>query len=249
MTSNNPSKLALILGAHSDIARAVADEFARDGCAIALAARNAKSLDAFAAQLKSRRQVSVSCHEFDALAYESHEAFIDNLPALPTIAVCAVGVLGDQTRAQTDVAYANLVMQSNYQGPAAILAALANRFVARGGGVLIGVASVAGLRGRASNYVYGSAKAGLIAFLSGLRNRTAAHGVRVISVLPGFVATKMTAQLKLPKALTASPEQVARIIGKAVRNRRDVVYSQTAWRWIMRLICAIPERWFKKLTL
>jgi short-subunit dehydrogenase len=140
-------------------------------------------------------------------------------------------------------------MRSNYEGPALILGLLANRFLERGHGTIVGVSSVAGERGRASNYVYGSAKAGFTAFLSGLRNRLASRGIHVMTVKPGFVRTRMTRGMKLPGPLTASPEVVGQQILTAAAARKDVVYIFPVWRVIMAVIRAIPEAIFKRRNL
>ena len=187
---------------------AVAHRFAKAGFNIQLAARNSKSLHDDKANLELRYQIDVTLYEFDALNISSHIDFVNNLHALPIIAVCAVGYMGGQADTEQDFHVATQVMRSNFEGPALILAALANRFEQRGSGTLVGISSVAGERGRASNYVYGSAKAGFTSFLSGLRNRLASKGVHVVTVLPGFVATKMTDGMRLP-ALTAKPDAVA----------------------------------------
>ena len=142
------------------------------------------------------------------------------LTVLPDAVVSVIGLLGDQAKAETDLAHASLVLRSNFEGPALLLGLFAERFRARGEGVIVGVSSVAGDRGRASNYVYGAAKAGFTAFLSGLRNRLAGTGVRVVTVKPGFVRTKMTAGLKLPGPLTAEPEEVAEAIYRAAPSAR-----------------------------
>jgi decaprenylphospho-beta-D-erythro-pentofuranosid-2-ulose 2-reductase len=130
-----------------------------------------------------------------------------------------------------------------------ILDRLADRFAARGAGTIVGISSVAGDRGRASNYFYGSAKAGLSAFLSGLRNRTARSGVHVITVKPGFVRTRMTEGMKLPERLVAHPDEVAKAVRHAVATGKHVVYVRSVWRFIMLVICAMPEQLFKRLSL
>ena len=239
----------LILGARSDIARAVAHRFASLGHPVQLAARNCDSLLADKTDLALRYGVGVSLHEFDALEPASHAAFLDALPCLPAIAVCAVGFMGDQTESEQDTFAAIRVMRSNFEGPASIFAHLANRFAQRGSGTLVGISSVAGARGRATNYVYGAAKAGFTAFLSGLRNRLASQGVHVVTVLPGFVATQMTEALNLPARLTAEPDEVAAAIARAVAKRRNVIYVRPVWQIIMAIIRAIPEPIFKRMKL
>ena len=158
---------ALILGARSDTAKAIAHRFAKEGYDIQLAARNPDTLTADVTDIGMRYQVAVTQHEFDALETASHKAFVGHLPVLPDIAVCAVGYMGEQAESEQDTQATSLVMRSNYEGPASILAELANHFEERGAGCIVGISSVAGERGRATNYVYGSAKAGLTAFLSG----------------------------------------------------------------------------------
>jgi decaprenylphospho-beta-D-erythro-pentofuranosid-2-ulose 2-reductase len=239
----------LVLGARSDIARAVAHRFAALGHPIQLAARNAVSLAADKADLELRYRVAVTLHDFDALANATHAAFLDALPELPAIAICAVGYMGYQAPNEHDINAAIHVMRTNYIGPASVMAHLANRFVTRGSGTLVGISSVAGERGRATNYIYGSAKAGFTAFLSGLRNRLASHDVHVITVLPGFVVTRMTEGLDLPARLTAQPDEVAGAIVRAIAKRRNVVYVLPIWWMIMAIIRNIPEQVFKRMKL
>ncbi|QAX29424.1 SDR family oxidoreductase [Leisingera sp. NJS204] len=239
----------LILGARSDIGLAVAHAFAAQGHPVQLAARRADTLGAEKTDLELRHGVPVSLHEFDALALEDHEGFADALPELPGIAVCAIGYMGDQAECEQTPQQAAQVLRSNFEGPASILAALANRFEQRGTGTLVGISSVAGERGRASNYVYGSAKAGFTAFLSGLRNRLARKGVHVVTVLPGFVATQMTEGMDLPAKLTAQPEEVAKAITAAASKGRNVVYVRPVWQLIMLIIRNIPEAVFKKTSI
>lgn len=239
----------LVLGARSDIAMAVAHRFAKAGYDIQLAARHSDSLETDKSDIELRYQVAVTLHDFDALDIQSHESFVDDLPELPAVAVCAVGYMGKQAENERDVQTAAQVMRSNFEGPASILAVLANRFEQRGSGTVVGISSVAGERGRATNYIYGSAKAGFTAFLSGLRNRLAKKGVHVVTVLPGFVATKMTNGIDLPAKLTAQPAEVARSVLNAVQKKQNIVYVKPIWQLIMIIIRKIPERTFKKLRL
>lgn len=239
----------LILGARSDIGKATAHAFAALGHPIQLAARRADTLDADRSDIALRHNVDVTLHEFDALDLRSHEAFIDQLPELSEIAVCAVGLMGEQSENERYIDVASRVMRSNYEGPVSILAVLANRFEDRSHGTLVGISSVAGERGRATNYVYGSAKAGFTAFLSGLRNRLAKKGVHVVTVSPGFVATQMTEGLDLPAKLTAQPEEVGKAIIRAVAKKRNIIYVRPIWWLIMMIIRNIPEFIFKGLKI
>ena len=239
----------LIVGATSGIGRAVARRLARDGCALQLAARNAGDLAAEVQDMRPRTAAAVTAHRCDVLDADGGVSVIDTLDALPDVAVCVVGLTGDQKAAQRDGSVAERIMRTNYVGPALLMAALAERFEQRASGVLVGVSSVAGERGRASNYVYGSAKAGFSAFLSGLRNRLAGSGVHVVTVKPGYVRTRMTDGMDLPSRLTAEPDEVARAVVRAIRRRRDVVYVRRIWRAIMLVVRALPERVFKRTGL
>ncbi|MGH9807596.1 MAG: SDR family NAD(P)-dependent oxidoreductase, partial [Terriglobia bacterium] len=168
----------------------------------------------------------------------------------PDTIVSVIGMLGEQKRAEGDSAHASDIMRTNFEGPALLLAEAANRMLARGHGTIVGVSSVAGERGRASNYVYGSAKAGFTAFLSGLRNRLSGTKVRIVTVKPGFVRTKMTEGLALPPLLTAAPREVGRAVYSAAEIRpRDVVYVRPVWYAIMVVIRVLPEFAFKRLRL
>ena len=236
----------LILGARSDIGRAIAHRFAAEGHPVQLAARASDTLERDRADMALRHGVAVTLHDYDAL---DAAGFAEALDPQPGIVVCAVGLMGTQEDSQRDPEAAARVLRSNFEGPALTLAAFAEAFEARGHGTLVGISSVAGERGRASNYVYGAAKAGFTAFLSGLRNRLDRKGVRVITVLPGFVATRMTEGMDLPPRLTATPEEVAEALWRAVTGRRDVVYVKPVWRLGMAIIRALPEPLFKKTSL
>jgi decaprenylphospho-beta-D-erythro-pentofuranosid-2-ulose 2-reductase len=239
----------LVLGGTSDIGRATAATFAAKGWSVQLAGRDLLALQREADDIATRTGASVAILRFDALDAAAFVSVIDGLGSLPDVVVCAVGVLGDQAQSETDLDHATWIMRSNYEGPSLILGLIANRFLARGHGTIVGISSVAGDRGRASNYAYGSAKAGFTAFLSGLRNRCAGKGVHVMTVKPGFVRTRMTAGLKLPGLLTAEPSEVAASIFAATTRRRNVVYVKPIWSLLMVVIGAIPEPLFKRMRI
>lgn len=252
MTAQQPPDIAgtaLVLGATSDIGRAVARLLAASGWSLQLAARNAEQLPRETADIAARTALPVQAHLFEALTRAGNDGWPDALAPLPDLAVCVIGLLGDQQACERSAGDATLVMRTNYEAPALALGALAVRFAQRGSGVLVGVSSVAGERGRAANYVYGSAKAGFTAFLSGLRARLAGTGVHVVTVKAGFVRTRMTEGMALPARLTATPDEVARAVLRAVRRRQDVVYVRPIWRLAMLAVRAIPERIFKRLRL
>ena len=248
MTSNS-DKTVLLLGASSDIARSTAKVFAAQGYALQLAGRDIDALRREADDLAARTGAAVTVHGLDITANDTFDGFVTGLPTTPRVVVCAIGLLGDQGQAEKDPVHAAVVLRTNFEGPALLLSILANRLQAGGGGTIVGISSVAGDRGRGSNYVYGSAKAGFTAFLSGLRNRLSSHGVHVVTVKPGFVRTRMTAGLSLPKPLTAEPEMVGRAIYEAVLKRRDEIYVMGRWWLVMTIIRAIPESIFKTLRL
>lgn len=231
------------------MARAIAHRFARAGYGLQLAARTPKDLEADAADLRLRYQVPVQVIQFDATATDTHQSLFNGLSPLPDVVVAAVGVLVDQAICDRDPSAAVALFRANFEGPAHALLCLAPVFAARGSGSLVGISSVAGERGRASNFAYGAAKAGFTAFLSGLRNRLQPTGVRVVTVLPGFVRTRMTEGMALPPALTTTPEVVGEAIFRAITGNRDVIYVLPVWRWIMAIIRAIPEPLFKRMKL
>ncbi len=237
----------LVIGAHSDIGRCIAGEYARAGLEVILAARDSARLDADVADLSLRSGVPARAVELDVTAVDP-AAWFDELGETPRTVVMVAGLLGDQAQAQADPAHARLLMETNYVGPALLLAEAAERIAAAGGeGAVIGIGSVAGDRGRKTNYVYGSAKAGLHAFLSGMRHRFAGSKLLVMTVKPGFVRTAMTAGMDLPKPLTAEAEEVAAAVMKAHRAGREVVYVRPVWRLIMAIITHLPEPVFKSM--
>ena len=239
----------LILGATSDIAQAVAHRLAAEGYSLQLAARDPADLDTFASDLRIRYQSEIQTYAFDATQFDSHAAFYQGLLPAPTMVILVFGYLGDQEKGQRYWPEAKKILDTNYTGAVSVLNIIAEDYASKQSGVIVGISSVAGDRGRGSNYLYGSAKAGLTAYLSGLRNRLAKHGVAVVTIKPGFVATSMTEGLDLPPLLTAQPKAVANDIFRAVKRKKDVVYTRWFWQWIMLIIRLIPERIFKKLNL
>ena len=214
-----------------------------------LAGRDLERLQRDVADISLRGSPKVTAHLFDALDILAHKGFVASLPALPDVVISTIGLLGDQQAAQSDPTASDLIIRTNLNGVASILGVFAESFEARGAGIIVGFSSVAGERGRASNYLYGAAKAGLTAFLSGLRNRLHSKGVTVITVKPGFIRTRMTEGMDLPQALTSDPIEVAAAVLKAVERRRDVIYVRPIWRTIMAVIRALPEAIFKRTRL
>ena len=234
----------LILGARSDIGRPLARIYAQDGYRVILAARRANQLAADADDIRIRSGRAVDVQEFDVNETASHAKFLDQIGELPDTVISLVGLMTPQDDAQINFSSAELMIKTNYLGLVSIFGEIANRMEKRGSGTIIGVSSVAGDRGRASNYIYGSAKAGFTAFLSGLRNRLFRKNVRVITIKPGFVRTKMTEGLDLPGVLTSAPDELAHAIYRAHKKNKLVVYYRPIWRLIMLIIGNLPERIF-----
>lgn len=240
-----------ILGANSDVALAVARRFARAQKidTLCLASRDLELLERKAGDLRVRYEMPVQAVAFDALDFRSHKDFYARLAPKPDIMVLAFGDIGDQQRAQTCFDDARRIIDVNFTGAASVLEIVAADFEKRRQGAIIVISSVAGERGRRSNYFYGASKAALSAYLSGLRNRLHRRGVHVMTVLPGFIDTKMNRHLKLPVLLTASPADVADDIYTAYLKGKDQIYTKWFWRWIMALIKVLPESIFKKTNL
>lgn len=249
-TTTTPRKI-LVLGATSGIAEATCRIWAAQGASFFLVARNAEKLAAVAADLKTRGASYVDTAAADLDDTDHHPALlahaINSLTGMD-IAYLAHGILGDQTHAEQDFNTAAQIIHTNFMAPVSLLTWLANFCVQRHAGTIAVLSSVAGDRGRKSNYAYGSSKAGLSAFLEGLRNRVDREGVTVLTIKPGPTRTAMTAGM--PKSEKFSdPDSVAESIARAINNGKDTLYVPFQWRPIMFIIRNIPERIFKKLNL
>uniref|UniRef100_UPI004047A501 SDR family oxidoreductase n=1 Tax=Algoriphagus sp. TaxID=1872435 RepID=UPI004047A501 len=241
--------IVLILGATSDIGRAIAKNFASNGFDLQLTARIKDDLKNLKSDLEIRYNVCCSLFSFDATQMDSHKSFWDNLPVIPDISIIVFGYMDDNQFAINNQDSLLNTINVNYSGSISILNIISRTYKDQKQGQIIGISSVAGNRGRGSNYIYGSAKAGFTAYLSGLRNEMFPYGVHVLTVLPGFVYTKMTEDLNLSAPLTATTEEVADSIYKALYKKRNIVYVKWFWKWIMLIIRIIPENIFKKLKL
>ncbi len=242
----------LILGATSGIASALAKEFAAHKYDLVLGGRDRDELSALASDLSLRNSVRASILVFDALDTQTHAAilqsFLTESGNVLAGAVVCIGYLGDQAKAQVDWTEGRLILETNFTGCVSALNILANHFELRRTGFICAISSVAGDRGRQSNYLYGAAKAGLSVYLQGLRNRLFPAGVKVITVKPGFVDTRMTYG-RPGLFLVASPESVAQGIFRAIVKGKSVVYLPWFWRPIMLMVRSIPETVFKRLKM
>jgi decaprenylphospho-beta-D-erythro-pentofuranosid-2-ulose 2-reductase len=249
--ASTASKKILVLGATSGIAEATCRIWASQGASIFLVARNAEKLSAVAADLRTRGASYIDTAVVDLDDVNQHPGLlahaVNSLQGLD-VAYLAHGVLGDQHAAEQDFNTAAHILYTNLMAPVSLLTWLANFFVERRSGVIAVLSSVAGDRGRKSNYVYGSSKAGLSAFLAGLRNRVDRDGVTVLTIKPGPVKTSMTAHMKGSEKF-ADVDAVAQTIVKAIDKRQDNLYVPFQWQPIMFVVRHIPERVFKKLNL
>jgi decaprenylphospho-beta-D-erythro-pentofuranosid-2-ulose 2-reductase len=241
----------LIIGATSAIAEAAARVWVQRGDHVCLVARNEARLSAIAADLKVRGGVGVHVYVMDANHIDQHEAMIEAaslaMNGLDTVLI-AHGTLSDQMACQQSVDLTLQEIQTNALSVISLLTHLGNRFEQQGFGSIAVISSVAGDRGRQSNYVYGSAKAMVTTFTSGLRQRLYAKGVSVVTIKPGFVDTPMTAAFK-KGLLWAKPEQVATAIVAATERGAGEYYLPRFWWAIMMIIKNIPEILFKRLLL
>ena len=246
------NRRALVLGATSAIAQAIARLLAQQGNDLILAARQVERLEPFAADLRLHSNREVELVEFEAMdwaACTSLAAAAEDAAGPFQLVVLVYGYLGQQQRANADSEELLRIVNTNFTSASLTLAHLANYLERQAEPTgLIGISSVAGDRGRQSNYAYGAAKGGFALYLQGLRNRLAATGVHVMTVKPGFVDTPMTEGMD-GLFLVASPERVADDILRAFRRQRDIVYVPWFWRYIMMVIKALPERLFKRLSL
>ena len=242
-------KGVLVIGASSDIARALCHLYGKGGYDLILAGRNVSELEKDASDYRIRYSVEATTLELDVTHFDSHSMAIDSVKGSIEGVICVAGFMGDHEKALTDWDECQRILQTNYSGCVSVLNEVAKHFGERNHGWIVGISSVAGDRGRQSNFLYGSAKAGFSAYLSGLRNYLFSKNVHVLTVKPGFVATRMTEHLDLPGPLTGSPEKVAKTIFNAQRKKKNVLYTIWPWFWIMFIIRNIPEGIFKKLKL
>jgi short-subunit dehydrogenase len=245
-------KRVLIIGATSAIATACARLWVTQGSLFFLVARNAEKLEQTAADLMSRGAKSVVVHQMDATDTQAHPAMLEHcLSTLGQIdiALIAHGTLPDQKACEQDVATALQEFANNGTSVIALLTLLANHFEVQRCGSLAVISSVAGDRGRPSNYLYGTAKAAVSTFCEGLRARLFKVGVHLMTIKPGFVDTPMTQGLPLPGPLVAKPEQVAQRIVKGLEAKANTLYTPGFWALIMLIIRCIPAFVFKRLNL
>ncbi len=244
--SQEPGLSVLIVGATSGIARAIAAVYAARGAALVLAGRDGKALEQDADDLRVRYKAVVKTRLFDAMDRATQATLLDNLHV--SVAVLCHGVMIDNDTARSSPDAHRSMIEVNYTSYALLLEQLADQMQRQGGGVIGVVSSVAGDRGRGSNYCYGATKAALTAYADGLRGRLYNTGVHVVTIKPGPTATPMTAGLAHQSKM-ANPVSVAKQIIRAMDQRKNILYTPGKWRLIMAVIRAIPEQVFKRMSI
>ena len=250
MTDTTSNQTWIILGASSTIAKAFTRSVAETGAHVILAGRRMDDLDASAADATARGATGATPVIFDARVPDTFEAIIDLAKAQSGTINCAVfvGSMPAQDAIDADPSLVDGTIADSFTGPARFLQMLAPEMIARECGSIVGVGSVAGDRGRVGNYVYGAAKAGFATYLSGLRNALGRHGVHVLTVKPGPVDTAMTQGLGKQPFMTTADAVVADI-HKALRKKRNTLYTKWIWWPVMTIIKLIPEPIFKKMSI
>ena len=243
------NKTILIIGGNSDVGKSLATNFAELGANLILTSRKTDQLKLFCKDIQIRYSIKCESILFNVLNYSTHQDFYNNIKTKPDIVITCIGYLDNQKNSEQNFEEAKNSINSNYIGLVSILNIIANDLEKKLSGTIVGISSVAGDRGRSSNYIYGSAKAAYTAYLSGLRSRMSNYNVKVLTVKPGFIKTKMTENLELPTYLTASSNQVALDIIKALRKSKNVIYTKWIWRYIMFIIKIIPENIFKNIKI
>jgi short-subunit dehydrogenase len=244
-------KKVLIIGAASAIAQETARLMAKNSFEFYLSDINQAALPIISDDLRARGAKAVHYRELDILNFEGHQPLIeDAIQKLGgiDIALIAYGTLPDQSK--TMASHIDTLRELNINAVSVIMIStiISNHFEEHGSGTLAVISSVAGDRGRQSNYIYGSAKGAVSIYLQGLRNRLNDKGIKVLTIKPGLVDTPMTAHL--PKNfLFAKPEKIANDIFQAIERGKDVLYTPWFWRIVMFMVKHIPESIFKKLKL
>lgn len=242
----------LVLGASSTIAQETVRKLASKNMNLILTGRRTDDLEVLQNDLQIRHGVEVTVKQFEALDFDHHEAFFSELTeeagGIDGV-LLMYGAMGDQQEAEQSFEITRNMIDVNYTSAISILNIAANYFERKKKGFICAVSSVAGDRGRMSNYIYGSTKAGLSVYMQGLRNRLHKSGVHVLTIKPGMVDTKMTYGVVDDSPLLASPVKVANDITKALFKRREVAYTPWFWFVIMLVIKLIPEKIFKRTNI
>lgn len=242
MALNNSlaKKNVLILGANSDVGICLLGDLYNYECNLFLASRDLDNLK----KITTNKKINIDKINFihlDVLNETSISSFLDKNIIIPDIIICCIGYLNNQS--------SNLskILRTNFEGPVTIINSYIDKFLSRGYGTIVGVSSIAGERGRAKNYLYSSAKSGFTSYLSGLRSKYDHKNINIITVIPGYINTKMTRGEKLNKFITASPELVADKILKAIIKGKKVEYISFFWFFVSIVLKNLPDYILRKI--
>ena len=239
----------LIIGGNSDIGFEIAKEFYKNNNNnLYLTTQPNKKITKDINQLKNNKN-RLKLIKFDLLEFNDHKKFYNALDPKPDLVICSAGMFLNSEQILSNFELKEKMINTNFTGYASILDIIIDDFKRKNNGCIIGISSVAGDRGRASNYMYGSTKSAFSSYLSGLRNSLKKFNINIITIKPGFVRTKMTSNIKMNKYLTATPEKVAKDVHKAWKRKKDIVYTPWYWKYIIIIIKIIPEKIFKKMNL
>ncbi|MCW7493812.1 SDR family NAD(P)-dependent oxidoreductase [Leptospira sp. 2 VSF19] len=240
-------KNALVVGATSDIGTHIGESLAKRGFSLSLTGRNKQQLAELKSKFQIKYPIAVETFEWDVTDFSLHQKFYQELPTKPDIVFFVVGYYEDQTKAREDQIELLKTIQVNYSAVVSLMNIISLDMEKRNEGTIVAISSVAGDRGRQMNYIYGSAKAGLTTYLSGLRSLLFSKGVQITTIQLGPVYTKMSEGHNLIPWLTLQPQVAAELIVKAGLSKKDLVYIRWPWRFIMMVIRMIPEWIFKRL--
>ena len=242
-------KYILIIGAKNELGLELASLYAKNNYNIFLAGRSIKSLQNASNELKRKYKINCDLCELDVTNYSSHQKFYDSLKIKPIGVIYLAGYYPDIPLSMSLWSETYKTIEINYLGCMSLINIASNELIKDRRGFIISISSVSGLRGRAKNYIYGSSKAGVIAYMSGLRNKLDKYNINVLTIIPGFISTAKDKKSHYPNFLVTTPQKLAETIFKAQQNKSNIVYSSIIWRLIMFIISIIPENLFKKLNL
>jgi len=242
-------KYVLIIGAKNELGIELANLYARNNYNLYLAGRSIKDIQDKSREIEKKYKVKSVLCELDVTDYNSHQKIYDTLTIKPIGVIYLAGYYPNIPLSTSKWSETVRTIEINYLGCMSLLNIISNQFINDRRGFIISVTSVSGLRGRAKNYIYGSAKAGLITYMSGLRNKMNKYNVNVLTVIPGFITSNEDKKENYPRVLVTTPKKLALRIFNAQQSNKDVIYSSIIWQLIMFVIKLIPEALFKKLKI
>jgi len=242
-------KYVLIIGAKNELGIELANLYARNNYNLYLAGRSIKDIQDKSNKIEKKYKVKSVLCELDVTDFNSHQKIYDSLIIKPIGVIYLAGYYPNIPLSTSKWSETVRTIEINYLGCISLLNIISNQFISDRRGFIISVTSVSGLRGRAKNYIYGSAKAGLITYMSGLRNKMNKYNVNVLTVIPGFITSNKDKKENYPRVLVTTPKKLALRIFNAQQSNKDVIYSSILWQLIMFVIKLIPEALFKKLKI